>query len=404
MRIERVRREEVATGVRLAGDLTFEDARRAPVGLWFEVDAEVGASLAGSADPLLLAAAPAAAWSRERRILVEGTACSALRRNLEGVLRVFHAWFPDTTVPVLEASGGFAPAPARTPPRTAALFSGGIDALAALRENRLDVPLGHPASIAEGMHLFGLHARDFRDGAAVPERLADFRRHVARVRRIGEMARFEVVALRTSASLLHDTWPGWTNVGWAAVAVACGLALAPRFTDLVFASGGLGAAWPPHASNPLIDERYGSAAVRVRMAQPYLTRFEKVGLLAGWEECWPFLHPCLRFEPEGDGPMNCGRCEKCVRTMIELMAWGVLDRAPAFPEHDVRPEWIHALRSIRGIRAGFYGEEVLAALRRRGRDDLARALEARVVPEGEGPLARLVRHLRRWTGGGRRGR
>src|SRR5262249_59102310 len=32
-----------------------------------------------------------------------------------------------------------------------------------------------------------------------------------------------------------------------------------------------------------------------------------------------------------DGAYNCGRCEKCLRTMINLLIAGALDRCPTFP-------------------------------------------------------------------------
>ena len=329
-------------------------------------------------------------------MVVEGTACPVLRGNLEGILRVFRSWFPHVTTPALEAEGGFSPSVARSPARTGALFSGGVDAIAMLRRNRLDLPLGHPGSLAEAVYVFGLHGRDFRDGQPQEARRADFRRQAERIRRLGELASFEVSTVGTNASLLHPTYEAWHHVGWLGGTLAAAFALAPRFTDLLFASGGLALAAPPHASHPMVDACYSSAAVRVRPVQTWVTRMEKVGLLAGWEECWPYLRPCLVLEESGGDRPNCGRCEKCVRTMLEFLAWGVLDRMDAFPERDVRPETVRALPTVRTIRALYYDEALFEGLRRRGRADLVRALGTRVSPPGEGALGRLLRHLRGW--------
>ena len=397
-----VRREGTPGGVRVAADVAFEDARRTPIDLGFEVDAGLAGSLPGTTDPFLLAAAPAAAWAGERRVLVEGPACGVLRRNLEGILRVYRDWFPGTSVPVLEATGGFVVAPHRATTRTAAFVSGGVDALALLRENRLDVPLGHPSSIVEGVHVFGLHEDDFHEGPPGPDRREAERGLEEWLRRLGEMASFELSVVRTDASLLYEDLVGWSATGWAAATVAAGLAIGSRFSDLSLGSDGHAANPTPHASHPMLDDRFSSAAVRVRSGQPFLTRLEKVGLLAGWEASWPFLRPCRRLERSPAGPGNCGRCEKCVRTMLELLAWGVLDRVEAFPERDVRPEHVHGLRSVRGRPIGYYGEPLRTALLARGRSDLVRALDARVVPAREGPFARFARHLRRGSGGGGR--
>jgi len=97
---------------------------------------------------------------------------------------------------------------------------------------------------------------------------------------------------------------------------------------------------------------------------------KKVAFIADSDTALRFLRVC----PEvGDGEYNCGRCEKCVRTMINLELEGKLGQCPTFDQP------LEA-RSIRRLRAkdtnrGYYREN-LAALKEQGiRPDLQRALK-----------------------------
>ena len=57
-------------------------------------------------------------------------------------------------------------------------------------------------------------------------------------------------------------------------------------------------------------------------------RQEKLKALADWQPAHRWLHPCFRNRLTRG---NCGKCKKCIHTMTELYAYGVLDRfAPVF--------------------------------------------------------------------------
>jgi hypothetical protein len=71
------------------------------------------------------------------------------------------------------------------------------------------------------------------------------------------------------------------------------------------------------------------------------------------------------------GTYNCGECEKCLRTMVELYVVGALDRAETFP-HKIEPDRLAEL-SIRDKYGAVFHWETLAALEAR---DLAPDLQA----------------------------
>jgi hypothetical protein len=76
--------------------------------------------------------------------------------------------------------------------------------------------------------------------------------------------------------------------------------------------------------------------------------------------------------------LNCGRCHKCVLTMLELVAVGGLASCPTFDARDVRPEMTNALRPTTTSSLGYF-RELLAPLRARGRGDLALAVAHKIA-------------------------
>jgi hypothetical protein len=77
-----------------------------------------------------------------------------------------------------------------------------------------------------------------------------------------------------------------------------------------------------------------------------------------------------------DGRINCGRCEKCVRTLLGLLALGRLRKFPAFVEDDVRPRWLRHM-PLSGAYKLELPEQCAEPLARIGRRDLARAIRER---------------------------
>jgi hypothetical protein len=73
------------------------------------------------------------------------------------------------------------------------------------------------------------------------------------------------------------------------------------------------------------------------------------------------------------GILNCGKCEKCIRTMTELVACGALKDSPAFPCKDVSPELVSTLVLRDRYKESYY-QDLIEPLRSQGRDDLVRAI------------------------------
>lgn len=126
----------------------------------------------------------------------------------------------------------------------------------------------------------------------------------------------------------------------------------------------------PSGTSPLLDPLFSTAEVDVEHDTPG-TRPAKVAWLAAER---PDLLPYLKVCFNEDRPDNCGRCSKCLLTMLALEATGLRDQATAFPP-EIDREALAAVR-IRGLQPEEEFAEVERALRARGGSDYLAAAVA----------------------------
>jgi hypothetical protein len=377
MRIEDIRLEDAGTRRRAAARVVWEDRDQPAQELYFETTPAFANDFIASADAFMAAALPPAMACGERRIRVGGRLCTQLHDGAQAITALFANWYPQYPRPLIEASDGLAASLPRAARRTASFMSGGVDALALLRGNRLALPLDHPGAIRDCILVGGLNGYDFGPEGMRREREALFQKRIERLQAFAARADFTLIPLWTNTRTLYPSPQRWTEMGLASPLAACGHLLAPRITDAWIGSIGAGGDPPPNGSHPLLDHHYSNAAVDILHGQPAMTRLEKIEMIAGWDEALAVVEPCHQIEVRDDDAVNCGRCEKCVRTMLALLALGRLDAAPAFPLHDLTPQALDVVKIRRYFAAAFYAQ-CLPLLEARGRDDLARPLRRKI--------------------------
>jgi hypothetical protein len=107
-------------------------------------------------------------------------------------------------------------------------------------------------------------------------------------------------------------------------------------------------------------------------------RHEKLAEVAAWDEALRVLQVCFMHEPPPPGTSNCGRCEKCLRTRMGLVALGRLGAATTFPPGDLTPADL-ARYSPSGDPLGLFSRPLLEGLTHAGRPDLVRVLRRRLA-------------------------
>jgi hypothetical protein len=278
----------------------------------------------------------------------------------------------------IEPTKGFAPTVARREPRAASFLSGGVDALSLLRSNRLDYPSDHPGYIRDCIVLFGLNTYDLdATGAARPERLAAFEANTLRMTWLADTVGATVIPMRTNIRRFNGDFASWAAVGFGTGTVSTALSLPKRISRVEIASAGLGVSHGLEGSHPCLDHNFSTEAVAVHHGQPGVSRFEKTRMLAEWPEALFVVRPCC-YKTIPHETINCGACEKCIRTMLALVALGKLGDSPAFPFDDLTPASLEPLLIERENDVMYY-EQCIDALVAAGRSDLVAAVQTKIA-------------------------
>jgi len=362
----------------------WEDSDRPVKTIVIRTDAAFAAELDADPNAFLVAGYLPALRHGERRLRIDGAVCPSLAGGLARAARVLAFWGgrPGRDLAIEPASGFRAPR-ARPGAGDGGLLSGGIDSSHLFLSHASDFPEGHPLSLASAFYMEGT---DFAEEAESPAAAA----YSARVRQ-----RLEAMLAGTATRLV----PVWTNVRaldpdtdfyarelLSASFVAGILALSSRISHLKIASGADAAHLGRWGSHPLIDPCFSTGALRVSHVGLRFSRGEKIARLSAWPAAVENLVVC-NYRPV-EPWVNCGVCEKCVATMLELTAFGLMGENRSFPFPEVLPERIDRIRDVIGV--GHVWRNIRAALARAGRDDLTPSIDALLRRTARRNLARRI--------------
>lgn len=131
----------------------------------------------------------------------------------------------------------------------------------------------------------------------------------------------------------------------------------------------------PWGSHPALDHLWSSSYMEIYHDSVEVNRSAKVKAIAEDPVAMKHLRVCWR-NPNSE--YNCGRCEKCVRTMISLYAFGALERCATF-EDQIDMNLLETL-DVRFGHLPYAEGNVLLLEEQRGSDDpVYRILKQRVA-------------------------
>lgn len=319
----------------------WENAGRPDTSIEFRIAKATGIAPACRPEAFLLAAVVPAAAAGEERVYVEGAVCGLLYESIPSALAILKHWFPkrfpDQPLPRIEALS-ISAATDRGPDRTAGFYSGGVDSTHLLLANTERFPVGHPERIAHGVCVYGfdMGGRVGQDGSEPFNFLLQQSSPL--------LSSLGIKPLPVYTNLRHlDDRPGFWGevfVGFALAAVAH--ALSGEFSRFFRASSGepiVASIQEPSGYHPSLllytDSKF------IRTIAPYLevSRQQRLRLIAQNPAALQALRVC--FYCDEKPVLNCGTCEKCVRTQLGLMLCGI-DPTPYFAGVKVNAELLHA--------------------------------------------------------------
>ena len=276
-------------------------------------------------EPFLIAAT-IQAMAEGRDLVLHGTASAELLGNLAEFCEAWHRWRPQTFARVDIGAEETTPrgAARHRGPGVAVSYSGGVDSSWTIWR--------HVNGLA-GQRSRGITHAVFVHGFDIP--LADTAAFEAGCGRAAPLLAALGISLVPVRTNFRDALPFYWEMAYGVALASCFHQLRPQCGEaLVASSRPYDVLAFPMGSNVITDALLSSAELRVVHDGAGLNRCEKVAGLAEWPAGLAALRVCWEGIPRD---RNCGRCEKCVRTMYNFLVAGLpippsFDRAPTLSQ------------------------------------------------------------------------
>lgn len=363
-----------ATGqrARVGATVAWEECNQPEKQIFIDTTAAYGNDIEANPQAFLVGCLVPALHFGEKRIAVSGEICPGLLEGLTSVMALMQVWSNGAMKPLVIEPAKISAKPLNNKKRhTGMVYSGGIDSIATLRANMLRYPVDHPGAIRD---CFFIHGFDIGGVVARGMKYHVFERGLKAMEQVTAAARVNTIPVYTNIRHLCDDRELWLNRFFGAVLAAVGHAFSNRIDLLCIASSYDLENLVPCGSHPLLDPWYASFDLGIAHKDAHLRRIDKLRIVADWEPGFQNFRVCLANVQDR---LNCGKCEKCVRTMTGLVAIDALHKTRAFAEDDVTPDMFDAFKINIRHREPFY-TELLPALEKRGRMDLVRTIRTKL--------------------------
>ena len=302
--------------------INLDSKLNVPTRIYFRCDNEAY-SLNSNYDALLVAILPLA-MSIGQDVDVEGAVDGVLLENILEVIALYHSWYgaKAKVIRVTAEQKAYAYETISSERPLASFYSGGVDSLFNI-SGRLNEGLKpvDACILVRGM-----------DVAISDEKLWNKVKPSLQENLTG-LPQLEMITVETNAREFQQGYLSYPDMGFGAILGAISNFIAPSFSQVVIGSYDIYRNLTAHASGPLVDRLWSSALVGVVHYTPRYSRMDKLALIKAHN---PDLLRNLRvcWKNQG-GAYNCGICEKCLRTKVELAAVGACEMVLSFGSYDL---------------------------------------------------------------------
>jgi len=314
-------------------------------------------------EAFLLGCYSAALYRNEKGIHVRGTICPYLKDHLTSALILQKKWWFPKGFNFPEITADYYSAPTLPANRkSGCFFSGGVDSLASILANNQNFEAGHQYRYKYAFLVYGLDIGD-------PNRSEE---HELFERALESQ---EVFAKEMNLTLI----PIWTNMrdiepnGWfyekmhfASLLSGLAHAMGNSISRCSIAADNTPQYMVPWGSNDSLNVYLTSSFLQFCSEVSHLNRTEKVGLIAKNEVAMSSIRVCYYTGHIKSGHVNCGYCEKCLRTKLALLAHGELSACNVFPNLDIDKNRLLSINVTAGPNEEFYNEHLASLLEKRG--------------------------------------
>ena len=349
---------------RLVGKVEVQQRGRAAELIWFDVPGVLADSVSRNGNPWLACLLPYAVTLGES-LEITLPVDPLLYEGAIAMMQVWDAWYPGERERVELHCDLLEPASAASTGRVGAFFSGGVDSFHTLLRHEpmggailpvhiddlitvwgLDVPLGNPGAFSR--------VRENIDAAAAV---------------LGK------TTVTMATNLRESGWQAtnWGLMGQGPALAALALVLESRYRRVLLPSSLSYSSIRVWGTHPLVDPLFSTTRLEVRDDGAHDNRRAKIAAIADNDLAMSHLRVCWMAQSD----KNCGKCEKCLRTLTAFELLGKRDRCVTFPPDAWSVDALANLR-YRNDLDRRYMSRLAEHARDKGRDDIAKAIERAV--------------------------
>lgn len=368
MFIRNIQEKHESGQYRIQAEVEFEAAPAREI-IFFSVAAEQADWIRPEPNAFMVGTAMAAMWNKETRMEIEGGVDPQLSARLNMAMRLQSHWHKSPLHPVsIQAPAAVHPMPATTQSTTALFLSGGVDSLAALYWNTRQYPVGDSRRVGVAFFVHGLDIGDPNK----PDRPDIWTLGVRKLSILCQELGVELVPIRVNLRTLAKSWYFYAEWQFASLLAAIAHAASSRIHRCIIApDNALEYTEHPHGSHPWLNSYFGADFLEVVTGDmEQFSRLEKIALLSKWPGALDALRVCWETDSIPENHLNCGRCAKCVRTMLEFLACNQLAHSKAFPQNEVTPYMLQSMHIRSNVEVEYF-VELISPLEKMGHQDLA---------------------------------
>jgi len=371
MIIENLRIEKDEQTARIIADIRIEDPKRTkyPETLWFRYPIKYFDYLTNSMNPFAAAVFLLAA-SLNEDLVVKGSLSPRLLWGMNEYLMTLHKWFPSVFNLIKIKPENFTENKDIVSNKVAASFSGGVDSFYTLLRyfpGQCDVM---PISYAFFIHGFDIPLEDEESYEIAKDEY---------IKMMNDLD-IELISVATNAKAFTRGL-NWNNVfGTTIAGVAHSLEGLYQFYFLPSTQDNY--MLSKEGTDPRLVPILATETTAIILDAGNISRPEKTEFIADKPITYENLRVCWE---QIDGLNNCGRCEKCLRTMTELELAGKLSHYSAFKE-PLTSKKIADIKIDKKLVENFWND-ILQTAKSKGRNDIAQSIKIAIFKYN---LSRLI--------------
>jgi hypothetical protein len=307
---------------------TIETPEQSRKLLWYRLPIEYKDAISSSCDPFLIAIV-FMAMRKDSDLVVRGEVSPSLLKNLEEFQAIWSSWRQDRYKIIrIDAEIEREQSMISGVDRAISTFSGGVDSCFTAFRHRMRDCGRQQSNLQAGLMVHGFD---------IPLEDSAFDRAVEKSRIMLTSIGMEMIPIATNFRKVIKG--DWEDIFGTGIASCLHLLQKGYNKGLIASSHAYRTLNLVYGSNPLTDPLLSSQSFEITHDSAFFTRLEKIQKISQWSEALENLRVCWQGEHKD---RNCGRCEKCVRNILNFRILG--HNLPSCFEQDVTDRQISRLR------------------------------------------------------------